>query len=184
MRDHLANTLMELCESKRLADITMTDVIRRAKVAKQTFYNHFADVNDLICYAASKPLIAGAFPGSENSLQALKESLRHPDFFCQLGTLRGQNNYWGSYQRWCRDYFLELCGLADTAAQRDEKGQLGALSIELWVGGTVEMLKAWYSRRMPEPAEVVMRAISNATPRVVADNMRKARPVAEGDYPR
>ena len=41
-----ANALFELCETKDINKITVSDVLRATGAAKQTFYNHFKDIND------------------------------------------------------------------------------------------------------------------------------------------
>lgn len=45
-----ANALFELCEAKDINKITVSDVLRATGAAKQTFYNHFKDINDLIFF--------------------------------------------------------------------------------------------------------------------------------------
>lgn len=110
MKEHYAAVLMDMCETRRLVDISVTDVVEQAGTAKQTFYNHFADINDLICYVASKLIFSDdyRYVDPECSRRALTESLRHRGFFCQLGTLHGQNNYWETYLAWMKRYYYAL----------------------------------------------------------------------------
>lgn len=126
MKEHYAAVLMDMCETRRLVDITVTDVVEQAGTAKQTFYNHFADINDLICYVASKPIFSDdyRYVDPECSRRALTESLRHRGFFCQLGTLRGQNNYWETYLAWMKRYYyaLEEQAVAEEGGTRDAQG--------------------------------------------------------------
>ena len=50
MRKHYCETLLQMCEDQPLSTITVTALIKRADTAKQTFYNNFRDLNDLINY--------------------------------------------------------------------------------------------------------------------------------------
>lgn len=47
MKQHLCDVLYDMCETRRLAEITLTDVAREAGVSRQTLYNHFIDLDDL-----------------------------------------------------------------------------------------------------------------------------------------
>ena len=44
------DAFLQLCETRDLSSITVTNVIEAAGTARQTFYNHFSDINELIGY--------------------------------------------------------------------------------------------------------------------------------------
>ena len=46
----LANALLNLCQKQSLQSITVSQLLKETGVSRQTFYNHFKDKNDLICY--------------------------------------------------------------------------------------------------------------------------------------
>ena len=50
------DALLSLCESRKLSDVTVTALVAQAGTARQTFYNHFNDVNDLIGYLTTNIL--------------------------------------------------------------------------------------------------------------------------------
>ncbi len=52
IKRHFAEVLMDMCETRRLDDVTVVELVAEAGMARQTFYNHFTDINDLICYTA------------------------------------------------------------------------------------------------------------------------------------
>jgi len=62
MKRHFRETLMRMCETRRIDDITATDLINEAGVSRQSFYNYFSDIDDAICYTASVPLLTGDAP--------------------------------------------------------------------------------------------------------------------------
>lgn len=92
MKQHLCDVLYGMCETRRLAEITLTDVAREAGVSRQTLYNHFIDLDDLICYAASRPLYSGAhgFTSLQNAERAYELSLGTRDSSRSLPPMRAE----------------------------------------------------------------------------------------------
>ena len=45
---HIANTLLALTEEMPLDKISVSAIVKKAGIGRQTFYNHFIDKNDLI----------------------------------------------------------------------------------------------------------------------------------------
>ena len=105
MRDHLSNALMELCADRPLPEITASDVIARADVARQTFYNHFSDIDDLICYTATRALYSSKQPiYSKDNLRVTYEYAReHKPFFTQLKLHTGPNSFRVAGLRWLEE---------------------------------------------------------------------------------
>lgn len=50
MKKILADGLLELCKHKPLSSISIKDLLNLTGISRQTFYNHFLDKDDLICY--------------------------------------------------------------------------------------------------------------------------------------
>ena len=46
----LGTALLELTQKKPLESLTVSQILKETGVSRQTFYNHFKDKNDLICY--------------------------------------------------------------------------------------------------------------------------------------
>ena len=54
VRRHLAETLMDMCdEGALLSTITVSDIVARADIARQTFYNYFADLDELVFFTSN-----------------------------------------------------------------------------------------------------------------------------------
>ena len=45
-----ADKLLDMLRERKLRDITVKDLLQSTGASKQTFYNHFCDKNDLICW--------------------------------------------------------------------------------------------------------------------------------------
>ena len=87
--------LLELCNSKQLAKITVGDLARETGTVRQTFYNNFRDINDLISYIPINYLktTQADVLTTENACRAYEYALEHRAFFEQLPTHSGQNNF-------------------------------------------------------------------------------------------
>lgn len=52
---------MDMCdEGALLSTITVSDIVARADIARQTFYNYFADLDELIFFTGALPKIGRA----------------------------------------------------------------------------------------------------------------------------
>lgn len=50
MKKILADGLLDLCQKKDLRQVSIKEILTQTGVSRQTFYNHFLDKEDLICY--------------------------------------------------------------------------------------------------------------------------------------
>lgn len=70
VRREIINAVMELLEKKPYMDITVTDIINTAQVARASFYRNFNSINDVIDVIAdeiSDELIEDVFPTLHSS---------------------------------------------------------------------------------------------------------------------
>ena len=49
-KQRFVDTFLRMCDTQKLSDITVTSLIAEAHTARQTFYNHFEDINGLVSY--------------------------------------------------------------------------------------------------------------------------------------
>ena len=49
-KEILADALLELCQVNALSHLTVQQILDKTGISRQTFYNHFLDKNDLVCY--------------------------------------------------------------------------------------------------------------------------------------
>ncbi len=50
IKEMFADCFLELLEKQSLSTITIQTLLDQTGAARQTFYNHYQDKNDLICY--------------------------------------------------------------------------------------------------------------------------------------
>ncbi len=53
-KNEIVHTLAELLQSKRLDDITVTELVERCGLSRQAFYYHFSDLYDVVDFAIQK----------------------------------------------------------------------------------------------------------------------------------
>ena len=58
-RERIAEAAFELISSRGMAGVTMSSIAERAGVARQTLYNHFADVEGIVLWAVDQYEAAG-----------------------------------------------------------------------------------------------------------------------------
>lgn len=103
----IADSLLELCKEKPLKKISISDILNKSKISRQSFYNHFRDKEDLIRYIYMERIIfpwKSADPNLEYSsvlLGVFQRYEQYHSFMKQALLLDGQNNL--------RDFMTEYC---------------------------------------------------------------------------
>lgn len=96
----LEQAILDLCETKHLSKITVTDVLKASGITKSCFYSNFRDINDLYHYIYWERIAASSWPGLNKSyddyLSACiiinrKIKNRYGKFFLQAIECHGQN---------------------------------------------------------------------------------------------
>ena len=182
IKQHFAQVLMDMCETHRLGDITVVDLVTEAGMARQTFYNHFADINDLICYTASRPILSNpraVYTSLDNLARMFDTARQHRGFFSQLPQQTGQNTFKAAYNDWIKRRRGAMCITDDLS--EEEKAYRRA-RIAVYAEGTTAMLMDFFASDMTTPNEVFMKAIMQSRPAFMRDI--EVPPGLPEDYPR
>ena len=163
MKRHYAETLLAMCEEQPLSSITVTALVKRAGTAKQTFYNHFRDLNDLVNYIPQEFIILAGFTAfSPNAIRkTYRFAARHKGFFKALASHAGQNNF--------RDEFIAF---AEEAAYKaflpeglSEQERLERkLAIDLYTIGVVDHGLKWCDAGLEWPPDMLARVHAESAP--------------------
>ena len=179
---HFCNTLMGMCETRRLNDVTVMDLVKEAGMARQTFYNHFADINDLICYTASRPILSDpnvSFNSVENLSRMFETARQHRGFFGQLPLQTGQNSFRAAYNEWiCRTWGARA--VTDDLSETEQATRRA--QIKVYAEGTTAMLMEYLAGDMSVPTDVYMQTVVLARPEWMRNY--KVPAGTELDYPR
>jgi len=164
VRDCFSNALMDLCAQRELGSITVACLAQHTGLTRQTFYNHFSNIDDLVYYAGSRHLITG-----EQSIVLKPSAIRktylytfeHRDFFMQLSGQSGPSSYQEAAVRWLKrkgyESFIreELSG-AERLHRRTQ--------IDLFQSGSAHVMFDWVARGMREPVDSVVGAVCDMLP--------------------
>ncbi len=86
-KELFVNALLALCKKQSLSSISISTLLKETGAARQTFYNHFQDKNDLICYIYRTKIIPDyqyptdkQFNFSKALLDSFYQMEKHQDF--------------------------------------------------------------------------------------------------------
>ncbi|NCB24227.1 MAG: TetR family transcriptional regulator [Bacteroidia bacterium] len=155
--------LLSLCNEKPLNDITVADVVAKAGTAKQTFYNRFRDINDLISYIPinyMETCLSAETDFKSVLIKTNSYALENKSFYCQLPFHKAQNNFRDSFLDWSIEIHSKKCNLDKSDENYLEK----KLAIYLHCYGAIELFLEWCRRKMDWPVEAIVKAIFEDCP--------------------
>lgn len=100
IRDVIADTMLELLETKPIESITVSSIIKETEISSRTFYNHFRDKYDVCNYIYDRILDQHCWyqDGNRCALNSFFENLTHAvrkeyfHFFLNTTFYHGQNS--------------------------------------------------------------------------------------------
>lgn len=149
------HTLLELAEEKELAKISVTVLTERAGTARQTFYNHFQDISDLISYLPINYLseASAAVYDVDGVRAAYTYAQAHKGFFRQLPFHEGKNNFQESFVNWMRESYRAQYVRADMP---DGQRLRRELTIDFFAIGITGIFLEWCKADLSWPVEVLI----------------------------
>ena len=165
---HYCETLLAMCEEQPLSSITVTALVKRAGTAKQTFYNNFKDLNDLINFIPRTYMLLSGYEAytPQATLRSYRFAATHKGFFSALAKHSGQNNF--------RDEFISFCKhmqyrafLPDglPPAERLER----QLAIDFYTIGVVDHFLEWCRTGLEWPPDTLARIHAEAAPAFIRE---------------
>lgn len=163
MKRIYCDSLLELAETTPLGKINVTMLVKAAGTARQTFYNHFHDVNDLIAflpinYLMSKSAMIHDFGGVR---AAYTYAMEHKAFFRQLPYHDGQNNFRESFIMWLEESYYEQYITNEMTSQERIRRML---AIDLYVSGVTCQFLEWCKADFSWPLETLLAVQEEALP--------------------
>lgn len=163
------DALLSLCESRKLSDVTVTALVAQAGTARQTFYNHFNDVNDLIGYLTTNILETYVRPAyfAETVFEAYSFAVEHKGFFCQLPFHEGQNNFRETFISFMRELLREEFIDEDMA---EAETLYRIIAIDQAIIGVTDTFLEWCRNQMQWPIEMLVRVQYDSTPGFIRES--------------
>lgn len=152
-----------MCKVMQIEKISATALIRHAGCARQTFYNHFQDINDLIRFIPINYLQTTLVDMHDEAgvKSAYLYALEHPAFFMQLPRLKGQDDFREMFSHWLKSAFYEIYVPEDIP---DDEVLERKLSIDMFSYGITDVFLDWCKAGLSWPLEIVLKAQSSARP--------------------
>lgn len=155
----LANALLNLCQKQSLQSITVSQLLKETGVSRQTFYNHFKDKNDLICYIYDTYIVPNFdehhmdIDFYESLLQTFQNIKKYHKFMKQACQIEGRNCL--------KDYIVEHCQQFDLKWHQNLYGSdpmpddLKFATI-YHANASSSMTLSWILSNMPVPCEEIV----------------------------
>ena len=160
---YFCETLLEMCEEQELASITVTALITRAGTAKQTFYNHFHDLNDLINFIPRAYMLLSGYEAytPEATRRSYRFAAEHKGFFSGLAKHSGQNSFREEFISFCKHMqYREF--LTDDLSRKERFERM--LAIDLYTIGVVDHFLEWCRSGLEWPPDTLARIHADAAP--------------------
>ena len=164
IKEILAEGLLKLCETTPLNTITIQQLLNQTGVSRQTFYNHFADKNDLIQYIYLSKIIP-EYNYADNIELDFYESLRDSfyrmkkyHYFMKQACLMEDQNC-------LKDYMLEHCKQFDLQWHQKLYGDTPMpdtlrFATEYHASASNSMTLSWILSDMPSSCEEMAQLIT------------------------
>lgn len=163
MKRHYCETLLEMCEEEPLSDITVTALITRAGTARQTFYNSFKDLNDLINFIPRAYMLLAGYDAytPDATRKAYRFASQHKGFFQGLAYHVGQNNFRSEFTSFCK-HAQYRAFLHDGLSEQERLERM--LAIDLYTIGVVDHFLEWCRTGLEWPPDLLARIHAEAAP--------------------
>lgn len=159
----IANALKDLMKKKDLQKISVSDIVERCGINRQTFYYHFKDKYDLVDWIYYNEVVAAVVRSrpledwSGVVLDVLNGMKRERSFYMNALNVNGQNAF--------QDYFFDmtknlLLAMLDTidGAKTTEEGR--NFIAEFYAYGLVGVTVHWALSGMKQPPEEIVGRLS------------------------
>lgn len=168
MKQHYCNTLLDMCEEVPLSRVSVVALIERAGTARQTFYNNFRDINDLIAYLPISFLESHA-QGAHSSFavrSAYEFATKHKGFFECLPQHSGQNNFRSTFLDWMRGHYYAMFITEDLSP---DEVVYRKIAIDEHCFGIVDVFLEWCSAQLSWPIDALLKAHVEAAPAFIKE---------------
>lgn len=160
-RDRFVRAMLVLCEKKDINKITVRDVLEESGAARQTFYNYFQDINELILEV---PIALAEEYGDQlytqdGCTQLFLSAMENRTFFEQLPNHRGQNCFRESYLAKMKEVYYQSALGGPPCEMAAQKAQIDA-----YLYGVVDLFMAWCATGMQEDPQWIAKVIFCSKP--------------------
>ncbi|MBP1040175.1 TetR/AcrR family transcriptional regulator C-terminal domain-containing protein [Vagococcus sp. BWB3-3] len=156
----------ELLEKQPIEKISVSTIMKKCGMSRQTFYNHFYDKFDLIIFLHLYKTITSIkkFQRSKNFICSMTDSFKlmqqNRTIYLNLSSYRGQNSFEESYFEFLIGYSIEHIG--ENRLSLDE-----SFIHELYWHGVTSMVLKWFKDDMAIEADKLGELIYKSMPEAI-----------------
>ncbi len=179
-KERCIRALLSLCDEHPLEHVAVRDVLERAGIARQTFYNHYRDMNDLILdvFLSYFRRNYQLFFTREGLIEVYRHYIRHKGFYGQLPYLRTQNCFKDGYIRWIKKSYYELTIENMPAGPERERRKA---TVDAYLYGITALFFEWLKGDMSEVPLPIIDATFGLMPSFVPREPGKDFHIVEAD---
>jgi hypothetical protein len=155
--------LLALCEDKQLSKITVSELARKTGTVRQTFYNNFYDINDLVSYIPINFLESTDenYLSPESARRVYEFALDHQGFFRQLPAHSGQNSFRETFITWLKEaYYAKHIN----EEMDDDEKLRRKLGIDFFAIAITNQFLDWCSTGFAWPLDILLKVQEAALP--------------------
>ena len=169
IKKRFCDALLELSETTPLEKITVSALVEQAGTARQTFYNHFYDINDLVSYLPINFLNDHdvEIHKAQSLEPAYSYAREHAAFFRQLPHHSGQNNFRDSFVQWFENAYKQHYITDDMP---EEEREYRTISIGIYACGITGVFLEWCKADFSWSLETLLRAQADYVPPFVYED--------------
>lgn len=161
-----ANTLENLLQDNTISKLTISDIVTHSGLSRQTFYNNFVDIYDLIYWTHAIRIkeAVDTFWQNADFCQAFETATtimqQHKTFYQQIVRKEGVN----SFQRLFAQSNIELSKLRISNVSGQATNSAIDFLLELYWYGTAQVLVNWIEDGMKEEPATLARLLYDGLP--------------------
>lgn len=165
-KKRLAEALTELLRNNDISKITISDIVSFSGVSRQTFYNHFIDIYDLLYWSHCdhNDEYVERFWEDEDFRKAFTGSLQMMKsrklFYRQIMRKEGQNSFQNSFMQ----SNIELSKVRIKMVTGKDSTSAEDFLLELYWTGVSQMLVKWIAGGMQEDPKEMAQLFYDALP--------------------
>ncbi len=162
---HICNTFIDLIEEKPLIQITVSEIIKKSNISRQTFYRHFDDIYDLLLWifdhtATGCTIYDENKDFEESSVHFFSNLTKYPKLYQQLFLYDKNDEFSNKLLRSRIKYAKKHIG-------KKNLNDMISFAIELYWSGHFYMIKKWLRQGMKESPEIMGKYAYESLPEIL-----------------
>lgn len=165
-KQKIGQSLLDILESKPFDKITVLEIMNNCGMTRQTFYNHFLDIYDLMFWKFKEDIKEGYFIMFENGdfiesfSNGMDKMRQHKNFYKGIINIKGQNDFESCF-------FDTLMSYTITYIKKKKITPEISFALNLYWKGVTFLITKWIEDDMKTSPEIMARNFYNSMPAIL-----------------